>query len=38
MVKGVLRTQPKVGFEIKIRAYWVGLNVIKETPLYYSVY
>jgi proteasome lid subunit RPN8/RPN11 len=37
-VKGILRTEPKVGFEVKIKSWWVGLKSIKVTPLYYSVY
>jgi proteasome lid subunit RPN8/RPN11 len=37
-VKGILRTNPRSGFEISIKAWWVGLKAIKETPLYYSAY
>lgn len=37
-VRGILRTEPKVGFEVKIKSWWVGLRSIRETPIYYSVY
>lgn len=37
-VKGILRTEPKVGFEVNIKSWWIGLKSIKTTPLYYSVY
>jgi hypothetical protein len=38
IINGTLKTDPLVGFDIRIRAYWVGMKVIKETPLYYSIY
>jgi proteasome lid subunit RPN8/RPN11 len=37
-VAGVLKTTPKIGYDIEIMGYWIDLEKIYQTDVYYSPY